>query len=77
MAKEEGKNIIMGHKHSKTFIMQNYYKMYDILFAMQLGALFDPKAYAARYSRGGASSIPSIGFLFENDDYWIPFFKIM
>lgn len=77
MAKEEGKNIIMGHKHSKTYITQNYYKLYGMLFSMQLGALFNPESYAARYSRGGASSIPSIGFLFENDDYWIPFFKVL
>lgn len=77
MAKEEGKNIIMGHKHSKTFIWQYYIKLYGTVWAMQLGALFDQNSYAARYNAGGASSIPSVGFLFENDDYWIPFFKIL
>lgn len=77
MAKEEGVNVIMGHKHSKTFIKTDYYKMYGTLFGMQLGALFDEKSYAAKYATNGASSIPSVGFLFENDDYWIPFFKVM
>lgn len=77
MAEEEGKNIIMGHKHSKTFIKTDYYKMYGTLFGMQLGALFDEESYAAMYAKRGSSNIPSIGFLFENDDYWIPFFKIM
>lgn len=76
MAKEEGLNVIMGHKHSKTFVRTDYYKMYGSLFAMQLGAFLDEKSYAARYASNGVSTIPSVGFLFENDDSWIPFYKV-